>query len=422
MEMSAGGRSFRRAGLAAVAMLAAAEVAVLLLRPDRSTPAPAAVGEAHYFTPAQIGRGRDYSNGSLWLYGGSLAVELAVLGLLATGRPRVARRALERLGERPVLGGAAAGAALSLTLTLAGLPLGVAGHERSVDFGVSTQSLASWFGDVAKSAGIAAAIAAAGGAILVALIRRFRGRWWIPGTAVVVVVGVVMTWLAPVVIAPLFNNYEALPKSSEVRGEVVALGRRAGVDIGNVYRVDASRRVTSLNAYVDGIGQTKRVVLYDNLIHGADRPELASVVAHELGHVKHDDVPRGLLYLALVAPLGVLFVASFGDALTRRAGMAAWSPAAVPAYALGLTLASLSIGFAANQLSRDVEASADSFALQLTHDPKAFIALQQKLTISNVGNPDPPAVTHFLLGTHPSAVERIGAAIAYRRELRHPNP
>ena len=74
---------------------------------------------------------------------------------------------------------------------------------------------------------------------------------------------------------------------------MLELGREAGVDIGQVYRIDASRRSTALNAYVDGIGSTKRVVLYDNLLKRAARPELRSIVAHELGHVAHDDVPRG---------------------------------------------------------------------------------------------------------------------------------
>jgi len=321
MAMSPGGRSLRRVGLVGVAMVAVAELSVWLLRPQPGPPAPAQVAASDYFSSAQIARGHAYSVGSLWLYVGGLAVEVIVLGALAGGRPRVARRALERLEGRPVAGAAAAAAGLSLTLVVAGLPLGIAAHERAVDFGLSTQGLASWLGDLAKSAGIGAVLAGAGGAILIALVRRFRSRWWIAGAAAVVVIGAVMTWLAPVVIAPLFNHFEALPQSSRVRAEVIDLGRRAGVDIGNVYRVDASRRVTSLNAYVDGLGQTKRVVLYDNLIRGADRPELKSVVAHELGHVKHDDILRGLAFLALVAPLGVLFIDSLAGALTRG-----WTP------------------------------------------------------------------------------------------------
>ncbi len=117
---------------------------------------------------------------------------------------------------------------------------------------------------------IAAITAGAGAAALSALIRRSPRRWWIPGTFVVVGYGAAMSLLAPILIAPRFNDFEELPPDSELRAEVVELGDRAGVDVGEVYRVDASRRSTALNAYVAGLGPTKRVVLFDTLIEGTD--------------------------------------------------------------------------------------------------------------------------------------------------------
>jgi STE24 endopeptidase len=189
------------------------------------------------------------------------------------------------------------------------------------------------------------------------------------------------------------------------------------VEVDQVYRIDASRRVRSLNAYVDGIGSTRRVVLYDNLLRKANRPELRSVVAHELGHVKHDDMLRGLAFLIVVAPLGLLFASELAGALLVRTGVERTAPAALPAYFLGLALAALVLGVPGNQLSRRVEASADTFALRLTHDPRALIELQRRLALSSVADPDPPAAVTALIGTHPSTVDRIGAALAY--EERH---
>jgi len=151
-----------------------------------------------------------------------------VLVPLAVGRPRWARDALSRLGARPVAGGAAAGAALSLGLGIAGLPVAIAAHERAVDYGLSTQGLASWLGDAAKSAGIGAALAAGGGALLIVGVRRFGRRWWLPGSVAVVAFGAISTWLAPVVIAPLFNRFQPLPDNSPARAQVLELGRRAG--------------------------------------------------------------------------------------------------------------------------------------------------------------------------------------------------
>jgi len=247
------------------------------------------------------------------------------------------------------------------------------------------------------------------------LIRRLGRRFWIGGAVLVVGYAVVFSWLAPVVLAPVFNKFEPLPEG-KTRSEVLALGREAGVDIGQVYRVDASRRSTAINAYVNGLGSTKRVVIYDNALRELDRAELRSVVAHELGHVKGDDIWRGILFVALIAPLGVLFVQSFGEAVVRRRGEDPRTPAALPALALSVTLASFVLAIPGAQLSRQVEARADSFALGLTHDPRSLIDLQRKAALTNVADPDPPAVLQFLFGSHPSTIERIGAAVAYRRE------
>ena len=95
-----------------------------------------------------------------------------------------------------------------------------------------------------------------------------------------------------------------------MRADVLELARKAGVDVGEVYEIDASRRTTAANAYVTGLGHTKRVVLYDTLVENFSRDELRLVVAHELGHVRYDDVRNGLLYLAIVAPFGMLAVAA----------------------------------------------------------------------------------------------------------------
>ena len=404
-----------RIGVIVVAMVVVAEGAVWLLSPDEPAAEPETVSEGEYFDPAGVERARDYRSGQRALLFAGLAAQTVVLIALATGRPRVARSALERLEERPVLGAVAAGAGLSVTVAVVALPFDLAAHERSVDVGLSTQSLGPWLTDFAKGAGISAVFAGVGAALLLALVRRFPRGWWAPAAAGVVTIAAVFSWLAPVVLAPLFNRFEPLPEDSKLRAEVLELGREGGVDIGEVYRVDASRRSTALNAYVGGLGPTKRVVLYDNLIDAAQRPELRSVVAHELGHVAHNDIPRGIAFIAIVAPLGLLFVRETAGGITERAGIAPGSPAALPAYALMIGVVSFLLNVPGNQLSRDVEAAADDYALELTDDPEALIELQKRLAADNVSDPDPPGYVTLLFGTHPPSVERIGAALAYER-------
>ncbi|MDX6581347.1 MAG: endopeptidase [Solirubrobacterales bacterium] len=405
-----------RVGGAAVAMILVAEAAVWLLSPRDRPPDPVPVAESDYFSPAELERAHDYRDPQRPLLFAGLAVEVAILTVVALGRPAALRRALERLAARPLPGAAVAGAGFAILTTAASLPLSLVSHERAVDAGLSTQSLGSWLWDLARSAGITALLTAGGAALLLALVRRFPRRWWIPGAALTTGLAVVFVWIAPVVLAPIYNKFEPLPESSRARADVLALGREAGVDIGQVYRVDASRRVTSLNAFVDGIGSTKRVVLYDNLLEQAERPILRSVVAHELGHVAHDDIRRGLIFVAIVAPFGLLFVRELSLAIARRRGVDPASPSAVPIYLVALTVAAFALNIPGNQLSRRIEASADQFALQLTHDPGALVDLQVQLAKTNLSDPDPPGWLSAVFGTHPTTVQRIGAALSARGE------
>ena len=404
-----------RLGGVAIAMVLVAEGAVWLLSPRDELPVPVPVAEGDYFNPAEIDRARDFRAGQRALLLAGIALEGAVLAAVAFGRPAPVRRWLDRLADRPLAGAAVAGAAVAALTQLATFVPGLAAHERAVDVGLSSQSLASWLWDLLRSAAIGIALTAIGAVLLLALVRRFPRRWWLPGAGAVAALTVLFIWIAPVLLAPIFNRFEPLPEDSRARADVLELGRSADVEIGEVYRVDASRRVTALNAYVGGIGPTKRVVVYDNLLDSAARPELRSVVAHELGHVAHDDIPRGIAYVAIVAPLGLLFVRELALLVLRRRGVDPGSPAAIPAYFLGLAVAMFVLGIPGNQLSRAIERSADDFALELTGDPRALIDLQTRLAAANVSDPDPPGWTQALFSTHPATVERIGAALAYER-------
>ena len=216
---------------------------------------------------------------------------------------------------------------------------------------------------------------------------------------------VVISYLAPVVLDPMFNQFKALPAGA-TREDVMDLARRAGVEVGEVYEVDASRRTTAANAYVTGLGHTKRVVLYDTLLKEFTPAETRLVVAHELGHVRHKDVPGGLLWLALVAPFGTLVVARATEKLTRDGR----SP--VPAAVLSLALVAPALTMISSQLSRAAERRADAFALELTGEPEAMIGFERKITLQNVGDPDPPRWQQIFMATHPTTMERIGAALA----------
>jgi STE24 endopeptidase len=387
-----------RLPITVVTALAVAEAAVFLMRP-RDGVEPVDVAAQTYFSPAYIERAEHFRTGQLILFGASLVVELGVLIYIVRRGPR-------RRFARPILGaGAAVGAALAVIITVANLPIAAISRQRAKDVGLITQDWVGWAGDVVKSTAIEAVFAAAGGAILVFAIRRFGRRWWIPGSAVVVAFGVISIYANPIVIDPLFNKFTRI--ENPLRGDVLALADKADVKVGEVYEMDASRRTTAANAYVTGLGGTKRVVIYDNLLNEFSPEAVEGVVAHELGHVHYRDVPHGLLYLLIVTPLGMFAVARLGEAMMRRD---ATSP--VPAVALAIALIVPAMTMISNQLSRQVEARADRFSMQLTQDPDGLIEFQRKITMQNVSDPDPPGWVSFLLGTHPTAVQRIGQALA----------
>jgi STE24 endopeptidase len=219
------------------------------------------------------------------------------------------------------------------------------------------------------------------------------------------------------VIAPLFNNFKELPPG-QARTDVLDLARRAGVDVGHVYEVDASRRTTAINAYVNGIGSSKRVVLYDTLLKDLDRSERNAVIAHELGHVHGNDIRRGLIFVALITPLALIFISGMSRTIAARRGEEPGQPAYLPAFALAIFVTSFVIGISGNQLSRAVEARADTFSLQLTNDPRGMIGLQQQLAERNLTDPDPPSLYSFIFGTHPPTIDRIGAALAWEQGER----
>src|SRR5687768_1921185 len=368
---------------------------------------PLDVAARAYFSAAQIERAEDFRSGQLWLFGARTAIELALLVLIVARPPRV----LLRTRRRQVLAGAAAAAALSVAISAATLPVRAIARERAKDVGLVTQDWVGYAGDVAKSTAIGAVLAGAGGALLVFGMRRFGRGWWAPAAAVVVAFGVATTYLSPIVLEPLFNKFTPLP-AGPTRTTVLSLAREAGVDVGQVYEMDASRRTTAANAYVAGIGRTKRVVIYDTLLEDFSPGEVRLVVAHELGHVHYRDVPHGLLYLAIVAPFGMLAAARLGERLAPRDALG--TAAAVPAVVLAVGLIAPAVTTISNQLSRSVEQRADQFSLELAGEPEAFIGFQRRIATKNVSDPDPPELAHFLLGTHPTTIERIGLGERFR--------
>jgi STE24 endopeptidase len=351
--------------------LGAAELGGRLLRPRQGAAKSVEADVRSHFSDAEIKRGARYARPQVAL---GIARSGLALGAMAVAVDRIPRVMPARL-RGSLLGGAAAGAGFGLVGSLAPLPLSVV---------------------------------AGAGAATVAVTRRYPQGWWLPAAAGSVVVGSVFAALAPVVLDPVFNDFTPLPEG-DTRTDVLDLAYAAGVRVGEIYSIDASRRTTAANAYVTGLGPTKRVVLFDTLLDRYNRDEIRVVVAHELAHVRNRDVRRGVAYTAIVAPAAALAVQQLSWALSDERGTAA----AVPAVGLAAALISAPIGIIANRLSRAIERRADRFSLQLSRAPEAFISFERAIAVQNVADVEPPRWVTALLASHPPTAERIGAAVTF---------
>jgi len=404
----------RRSWLVPLALVAAPAVAhagVLLFWPDGGVVEPDPVDARAFFSPAQLARAEEFRGPQAALYLVSTAVQLGALAWLALRPPPALARAAS--GRRVLLRVAGAAAALSAALVVLSLPIRAISRQRAIDVGLVTRSWPGWAWDVLLSAAIDAAVLAATAVALVALMRRLPRWWWAPASLVVVAGSAALLYAGPVVLDPLFNRFT--PLRGEARADVLQLARRSGVEVGEVLVMDASRRTTAANAYVAGLGRTKRVVVYDTLLE-FPRDEQRHVLAHELAHQHYRDVPRGLLYVLLVAPAGLFAVAVLTRALDGRDVPA--DARTLPALAFSVSLVLFVMTAVSNQLSRRVEARADTYALQLTDAARPFIEFERRISLRNVSDPDPPRWRHTLFGTHPTIVERIGAGAAWERGVR----
>jgi STE24 endopeptidase len=396
--------------------LAATEGAVRLCSPRGFARALPAAPAGRHFTPQQIRRGKRYARVQGVLGTAHGAIELALLlALVRRARRRSASTVPaqdaspepppERGSVREVARGAAAGAGLALAGTLASLPVVALARAHGRSYGLVTQSWGGWLGDLLRAGAIQTGFAALAGGGAVALIRRRPRDWWAPAAAISWSFGAGLAALAPVVLDPIFNDFAPLDDAA-LRQRVLALAAAAGVRVGEVLRVDASRRTSAANAYVAGLGPTRRVVLFDTLLERYTPEEVGVVVAHELAHVRHGDVRRALAFAALTAAPAARAVQQTGDALAPRA---TGSAAALPALALSAALVSAPLSALGSRLSRAVVRRADSFALDLAGAPAAFVSFQRRIAVQNLADVRAPR-WRALLASHPPVLERIAMA------------
>ncbi|GAA3665021.1 M48 family metallopeptidase [Nocardioides ginsengisoli] len=378
------------------------------------TPPP--VTASSVFTPAEIARGEHFALWArVWSWS-SLAVSLLVacwLGFGRTGRALVARlRGWWWLRVIVIV------AALTVLGSVVTVPFGYALRRLSLSQGLAAGTWGGWAIDIVKT-DLVAIVSTSIAIIALVACMRWLPRLW-PAVAGLAAAGLVVlgSFAYPLVVEPVFNHFTTL-RDGPLRSEVLALANKEGVHVDDVLVADASRRTTTLNAYVSGFGDTRRVVLYDTLLESTPRDETLSVVAHELAHAKYDDVLTGTALGAAGALFGVgllgLLLPARREQGEQEAGR---SPYGVGVGLVPRVLALVAIGTLVaapvqNAISRKIETRADQTALEVTNAPQAFVDLQRRLALRSHADPTPPAWSQFWFGSHPTVLQRIGLANRY---------
>jgi STE24 endopeptidase len=364
-----------------------------------------------YFGAGELARIEDFRRVSRALFLGSLALEAVVLALLAWKGTWLAET-VGGVTRGRVRTGVTLGALAAFAVWVTLLPLAAVGHWWRRRFDLSHQSYAGWLRDQAVSLVVMAVLVSIAIAFLMALAIWLGRNWWIAGGPALALAGTLLILAYPLVVQPLFNDFRPLP-DRELAAKIEALAEKEGVSVKSVEVADASRQTTAPNAYVAGIGPTRRVVLFDTLLDGRfSQAEILSVAAHELGHVGRRHLWKGLGWFALIVIPCTFLVAWVTE---RRGGLA--EPAAVPlGLAMAFVLFVLTLPLS-NAVSRRYEAEADWIALRTTQDRTAFIGVEQEFVRSGLTDPTPPSLYSFWFATHPSPLRRIEMAEAYESRL-----
>lgn len=280
-------------------------------------------------------------------------------------------------------------------------------------YGLSSQKFGGWLGDEAKSGVLSLVFGTGIVAAIYWFLIRFPLTWWLLGWGVMVGLSLILTFLAPIVILPLFFKLEPLP-DADLKLRLEQLAQRAGAKVHGIYAIELSRKGTMANAILMGMGRTRRIALSDTLFQRYSLPEIEIITAHELGHHRNYDIIK-LLVIQSAIWLIVFYIADLilGASVAPLGFGGISDAAALPLLMLIFAAFSLLAAPLINTYQRHLEIAADEYALRLTDNPESFIGAMTKLTDQNLAEAQPGPWAELLLYDHPCYNRRVEHARYY---------
>ena len=276
-------------------------------------------------------------------------------------------------------------------------------------FGFNRQTFSSWIKDLFKSLLIACILGGILISLILAIVEKSGPYWWLYSWTLFFVFSIVLTWLYPVIIAPLFNKFTPLD-SDDLLNKIKAIGEKSGIEVKGIFKMDAGRRSSHTNAYFTGLGKSKRIVLFDTLLENMEDEEIASVVAHEAGHWKRKHFLKSLI-LSGAYSFAWFFVAGLlmDNSFFYKIFFVSQEFSAAGLFLMGIIWEP--VNFFLNPLllaySRKNEREADDAVLELTSETEPFKKALVKLTAENLSNLNPHPVYVIFNYSHPPVIERI---------------
>ncbi len=370
-------------------------------------------------TPEQRQRSDAYFEGGYWISLWDVLYGLAIAALLLFGRVASWLRDHTRWTRFPALNAGFFGVGYVILAAVLTLPLTIyTGFVREQHYGLSTQTFGGWIRDWGVELAVSAVLGLVGLLVLYAVFRRVGQSWWLWGGVAGVFLLVILIAVAPVYIAPLFNDYQPLPHG-QIRSHILSLARANGIPAENVYWFDASRQTNRISANVSGLGPTIRISLNDNLLTRVPEEGIEAVMAHEMGHYVLNHVYRLVTYLGLLVVIGFGCVAWAFRRLVGRFG-ARWGvsgvadPAGWPLIVALFSVFFLVMTPALSTIIRTAEQEADYFSLNASRQPDGFAI--SAISVAEYRKLEPGAIERFIFYDHPSGYDRVHAAMQWKAE------
>lgn len=283
-------------------------------------------------------------------------------------------------------------------------------------FGLSKQSFSQWLTDELKKGVLSLGLSLVLAAVMYSLLEHAAQTWWIYTGLFWFALSFVLAKLTPTVIVPLFYKYKDI-EDSDLRARIKKLFADARVKLGEVYAIDFSRKTVKANAFICGLGGSRRVVLSDTLIDNYSGPEIATVVAHELGHHCHRDILKMMAINSVLIFSGLYIIDRILTHAVSYFGLNGIADiAGLPLLMLVFSVYSLFLTPLLNAVSCRMETAADRYSLERTGDPRAFISVMEKLGRQNLAEFRPDKWIECFFYDHPPLARRIAFAREYRPE------